>query len=265
MEKLMILLIGLCLSTNLLGQPSNGKDRHQNREVIEASINAKKKKVQQQPNNLMLYLQIAEAYIKIKEYEQATDWFSKAQKVQPQNAQVYYRRGVAQYLSGEITWAEAADDLMTATKKDREFHSPYIYLGRIYRLIGKPELAEHFLNQGLKIKSNDAELLTERAELYRSINQADKAIDDLIRAISQDSDFAPAYATLAQFYLDKNDLKKAVDYADQALSIAIDFAPALKVRAHAFLRSNQAKKACIDIEKLRLSGENVDEFETNCN
>ncbi|MCI5082778.1 MAG: tetratricopeptide repeat protein [Saprospiraceae bacterium] len=260
MEKLFVTLICLLFSFQVMAQPSHGRERSK----PTAALNAKIKKAETQPNNLQLLLQIANGYLDIKEYEKATDWFDRAQKVDPNNANVYYMKGVAQYMTGEIQWAEACSDLMTATKKDRSFHKPYVYLGRIYRSIGKFELAEHFLNQGLRIKAHDPELLTERARLHRSDQRPDAALDDLIRAISKNSDFAPAYAALAQFYLDRSDEDKAIDYANQALDIEQDNIEALQVRARALLNDNQVKKACLDIDRLRLLGQNVDEFHTDC-
>lgn len=264
MEKLLSILICLLLASNLLAQPSNGKLRQPSKATIEANIQANIRQLENHPNNLNLYLQIAESYLELKEFEKATDWYDKAVRVSPNNAEVLYWKGIAQYRTGEIQWAEAASDFMKATKKDKSFHQPYVYLGRIYRQIGKLELAEHFLNQGLKLKSNDSELLTERAELFRAANQPEQALDDLILAISQNGQFAPAYAALANFYFDRKDYNKAVDYANQALSIEENHLPALRTRAHSFIRKNQATQACSDIEQLRLAGENLDDFKVQC-
>ena len=121
----------------------------------------------------------------------AIDYLNNAVKIQPENAEIYYNRGVAYDNLGQ--YQPAIKDYNQAIHLKPDYAEAYYNMGTIYSEIGQYQLAIEDFNQAIRLKPNDAEAYHNRGFAYDRLNQSLHAIENYNQAIHLKPDYATAY------------------------------------------------------------------------
>lgn len=95
---------------------------------------------------------------------------------------------------------------------------------------GKPQMALHDQNEGLKLQPKDIDLLIDRAMTYGNAGMYFESLEDLNAAANLAKDRPEIYALRAAAYRHLENANMAMDNVEQALKLQADFAPALLER-----------------------------------
>jgi tetratricopeptide (TPR) repeat protein len=95
---------------------------------------------------------------------------------------------------------------------------------------GKPQLALHDQNEGLKLQPKDVDLLIDRATTYGNAGMYFESLEDLNAAAELDKTRPEIYAFRAAAYRHLQNAAMAMDNVEQALKLEPDFALALLER-----------------------------------
>jgi Tfp pilus assembly protein PilF len=170
--------------------------------------------VDKDPKDATAYLHRGDAYMTNQDYEHAIEDYTKAIKLNPEDADVYVRRVVA-----GIAWQYEYQEKGMGGDSDATW--PYINRWED-------------LNKALKIDPKNTRALTVRGEQYLVIVQYDKALADFTAAIRIDPKDADAYRLRAELYANKADREyqqdqQAVQKEDMAKAIA-DYSAEIRIR-----------------------------------
>ncbi len=95
---------------------------------------------------------------------------------------------------------------------------------------GKPQMALHDQNEGLKLQPKSVELLIDRAMTYGNAGMYFESLEDLNTAAGLAKDRPDIYAYRAAAYRHLQNPNMAMDNVAQALNLQADYAPALLER-----------------------------------
>ncbi len=102
----------------------------QNKELA-ATIKSLESRLKGDPDNIQIIMHLGHAYLDAQQYEKAVEIFTRAIKIDPQNAEVYTDLSVS--LRGMGRLMEALQRLEKVTKDFPEFGDGYLQLGALYR------------------------------------------------------------------------------------------------------------------------------------
>jgi tetratricopeptide (TPR) repeat protein len=153
--------------------------------------------------------------------ETATDWFNKAItlsdgkkytdphkaivylsnaiKLQPNDAEIYYNRGVAYDNLGQ--YQSAIKDYNQAIQLRPGYAEAFYNRGTIYSEIGQYQRAIEDFNQAIRLQPNDAEAYHGRGFAYDKLGRYQRAIEDYNQAISLQPNDANTYNNRGINYL----------------------------------------------------------------
>jgi tetratricopeptide (TPR) repeat protein len=154
-----------------------------------------------------------------KDAEHAIADYDALLKLEPKASDTVERLRRRAWLKIQIdAYDEAIADLEAARAKKKSDAKTYEYLAQAY--IGKDDLPEAAKYYGLAIKydPNNTSLYKQRARVYYTMDQKEKAIPDLEHVTSLQPD-VEAYHALAQILLELNRNLEAFDYYEKARAL----------------------------------------------
>jgi len=114
--------------------------------------------------------------------------YDQAVKLDPREADIFYRRGIALGMSGEADRAIADFDQAIKLEPD---HAGALYSrGLTYANTGRWERALEDYDQAIKLSPNNVTAISNRGNAYLALKQYDRAIADYDRAIALEPDEA---------------------------------------------------------------------------
>lgn len=153
--------------------------------------------------------------------ETAADWFNKAIalsdgkkftdphkailylgnaiKIEPNDAEIYYNRGVAYENLGQ--YQPAIKDYNQAISLKPAYSEAFYNRGTLYSEIGQYQQAIEDFNQAISLQPNDAEAYHGRGFAYDKLGQYQQAIEDYNKAISLQPNYASAYNNRGIYFL----------------------------------------------------------------
>ena len=103
--------------------------------------------------------------------------------------------------------------------------------------------------RALELKPNLPEVYTNRGNVYRGIDQADKAIEDYNSATKLDPNDANAYNNRGNAYFDRNEIDRAIGDYNIAIELKPDYDDAYYDRGNAYLIKGNFNSALQDFSK----------------
>ena len=119
------------------------------------------------------------------------EYLNHAIKLQPDDAEMYYNRGVAYDNLGQ--YQPAIMDYSQAIRLKPDYADAYYNRGTLYNEIGRYQQAIDDFNQAIRLKPNDAEAYHNRGFAYDRLDKPLQAIEEYNQAIRLKSDYAAAY------------------------------------------------------------------------
>ncbi|MEZ4668067.1 MAG: tetratricopeptide repeat protein [Anaerolineae bacterium] len=171
-----------------------------------------------------------------RDFAGAVAIYGQALRLDPDNAEIYNGRAVAQYRLDRIQLA--LEDMTRAIQLKPDYFQAYINRGDMYRLQGDPDRAMEDYNRALEVKE-DAAAYNRRGIIYSNQKQYDEAIAEYSRAIELNPELAIAYSNRGYAYY-----AKGKEFYDEALA---DF------QQYAKLAGDKANPDVLDLIK-KLAG-----------
>jgi len=130
----------------------------------------------------------------------ALDLLIKAEKEDPENAEIHYNLGIA-YLGKDLV-DEAEQQFKEAIRLKPDYSEAYNYLGRIYLYRGQTDAAIQCFQKALSNKryNNPEKAYYNLGEAYMIKKEYATAAEQLEQAVRLVPDYVPAYALLGQAY-----------------------------------------------------------------
>ena len=126
-------------------------------------------------------------------------YLSNAIKIQPNDAEMYYNRGVAYENLGQ--YQPAIKDYNQAISLKPAYSEAFYNRGTLYSEIGQYRQAIEDFNQAISLQPHDAEAYHGRGFAYDKLGQYQQAIEDYNKAISLQPNYASAYNNRGIYFL----------------------------------------------------------------
>ena len=187
--------------------------------TAELSIAEAEQAVRDDPNNSVARLDLAEAYMLYRRFDDAVAQANKVAALEPDNERVWLVQGVSYANTGRPADAiEPLTRFVDVRKEgempglDRQLQAAAYYLGDSYLQLGQPENAVSPLEQTVGWSQTDADAMYKLGLAYAGTQQNDQAIYMLLRATTFVPNFMEAYEAMATVF----DSMGEPDYANYA-------------------------------------------------
>jgi len=153
-------------------------------------------------------------------YGRTTADYDNAIELNPDNADVYYKRGDAYDELGE--YGKAIADYNKAIKLNPDHALAYLNRGCAYGEMGEYEKAIVDYNKVTELRPNHALAYYNRGCAYSEIGEHEKAIADYNKTIELDPDDADAYYSRGLAYRKKGEVPRAVTDLEKCIGLSTD-------------------------------------------
>ena len=196
------------------------------------------------PNDADIYYNRGIAYHKKGDCDKAVADYNQAISINPEYADAYDNRGVACYEKGE--YDKAIADYNKAISINQEDAKAYYDRGNAYYKKCEYDKAIADYNKAISINQEDAKAYNNRGNTYYKKGEYDKAIADHNKAISINPEDAKAYYNRAMDYCNKGNYDKAIEDFNKAISINPEYADAYDNRGVAYYKKGDYDTAVKD-------------------
>ncbi len=247
--------------------------------------------VSKSPNKARPHLNLGIAYLHLYKPIPAIQHFTIANKIEPENSQIYYNRAGALLLINRTEdaildlnksiqfkddFAEAHDtrgkaklrlnkydeailDFANAIALNPNLESAWFNRASAYLFKGEFELALSDLNIAIEINPEFAAAYNNRGQLMLNINKYDEALHDLNSAIEFEPRLSNAYNNRAKAFYALRQFDKAIKDLSISLNLNSVDGAAFKLRGICYIEQNKADLAYADFLNARKNGVEVDE------
>ncbi|MDR1898454.1 MAG: tetratricopeptide repeat protein [Treponema sp.] len=199
------------------------------------------------PNDAKAYNSRGVAYDSKGEYDRAIADYNQAIRLDPNNASAYNNRGNAYYAKGE--YDRAIDDYGRAIRLDPDYANAYNNRGNVYYFKGEYDRAIDDYDRAIRLDPNDANAYNNRGAAYYAKGEYDRAVADYGQAIRLDPNGAAAYMNRGNAYYDKKDYDRAIADYNQAIRLHPNGAAAYNSRGNAYWMKRDKDRARADWRK----------------
>jgi tetratricopeptide (TPR) repeat protein len=147
----------------------------------------------------------------------AIEYLNNAIKLQPDDENYYYNRGVAYDNLGQ--YQPAIKDYNQAISLKPDYAEAFHNRGTIYSEIGQYQLAIKDFNEAIRLHPNDAEAYHGRGFAYDKLDQYQRAIEDYNQAIRLQPDYTKAYNNRGINYLSQGNNTLGCSDAQKACAL----------------------------------------------
>ncbi|MCF8373624.1 MAG: tetratricopeptide repeat protein [Bacteroidales bacterium] len=200
------------------------------------------------PENQDATIKLAEIYLYVQQYKESMEWVLKAQKLNANNAHVYFVKSLIYKETGDTM--RAIDNLFTVIEKDPESYEGYMLLGSLHAA-KKDSLALPFFRNALNLKPNNVDAYYNMAMFYQNNNQPDKALktyNDLLE--KADPKYLFAFYNMGYIYMQqKKDYDKAIEYFTKSIELKSNYFQAYHNRGFAYEQKGEYALARQDYQK----------------
>ena len=239
------------------------------------------------------YLARAQASLEAGQFEAAITDFSQALELDPENADIYYWRGLAfkalqnfkraivdfdqalklnadltaaylergdSYLQTGDFW-QALTDLNEAILQDPELAEAYTQRGLANLRLDYPEDAVSDLDEALRLEPESAQAYAVRGLAYAQAGKQEQALTDLETAVQLGPEDAAVYLARGNVYMQAGDYGQALADFDKAVSLEPEKALLYLARASAYVGAADSDMAMADLEQAAALSDNRDSKE----
>ncbi|KAI4060668.1 tetratricopeptide repeat domain 6 [Homo sapiens] len=133
------------------------------------------------PKYSLAYFNAGNIYFHHRQFSQASDYFSKALKFDPENEYVLMNRAITNTILKK--YEEAKEDFANVIESCPFWAAVYFNRAHFYYCLKQYELAEEDLNKALSLKPNDALVYNFRAKVRGKIGLIEEAMADYNQAL----------------------------------------------------------------------------------
>nr|XP_035116265.1 tetratricopeptide repeat protein 6 isoform X3 [Callithrix jacchus] len=133
------------------------------------------------PKYSLAYFNAGNIYFHHRQFSQASDYFSKALKFDPENEYVLMNRAIANTILKK--YEEAKEDFANVIERCPFWAAVYFNRAHFYYCLKQYELAEEDLSKALSLKPNDALAYNFRAKVRGKIGLSEEAVADYSQAL----------------------------------------------------------------------------------
>lgn len=214
MQKLLIVIIGIILSSSLLLSQSK-KD-----------------------------YELGDSFMQAKQYEKAIEEFSNLISKDPKDVYALYKRGVAFLFANKFD--DAIRDFTLAIDINGDDPDSYNNRGLALSYQGDLVSAISDFDKAIKLDPNFAQAYINRGSAYIASKDFDKAIKDLDKAIKFDPKNPEIFLQRARLYYNKEEFQKSVKDYSSAIALGIGSSKVYYNRANAYFKLEKYDEAIKD-------------------
>jgi tetratricopeptide (TPR) repeat protein len=224
------------------------------------AIDEYKKALELDPNNSMIYSEMAESYLRNNRLREAVDTAQKAIQADRDNIEghkllttVYLQmigRATAQQPPSADTINNAIHEFEEIIRIDPTERQSFLMLGRLYQIKGDRDRAADIYTKFLGIEPGSEEGVTALAKLQMDAGNQKEAAELLENFVKQHPDSDGALQTLGEAYNDMQEFAKAADAYRRAGELDPDDVEIKKARAQAVYHADDIDEAAKLYEEL---------------
>lgn len=184
--------------------------------------------VTQSPQDANVYYHRGLALQRMNHLTQAIMDFTKAIELDPEDADAYYHRGKIYQRQEQL--GLALKDYARSIQLNPDYAESYNNRGWLYGGINKPHEALLDFNKAVELMPNEAIVYHGRGKVLGVLGQVDEAISDFNKVLKLLPDKETAYYDRGVAYARKGEFKKAMSDLKKTLQLRPDFALALDAR-----------------------------------
>lgn len=177
----------------------------------QGSIEILEKFTRIQPENIDVLNELALSYFLLPQpkYGLAIDTYNKVLKIDIQNADAYFYKGLIYKETGDTL--KAISNFQTCTEVDPDYYDAFMQLGIIYAAQKNP-IAIKYYNNALSVNDTSKEAEYGIAKYFQDAGDLSKAIDYYRKLIIKDPQDADALYNLATIYYGIDSIETAYRY-----------------------------------------------------
>ena len=217
------------------------------------AIDEYKKALEIDPNNSLIYSEMAESYLRNSRLREATDAAAKAVQLDRDNIEAHkllstiylqvISRANAQQPPTVETINNAIHEFEEILRIDPIERQSFVMLGRLYQIKGDRDKATQIYKQLLGVEPGSEEGVTALAKLHMDAGNYKEAVDLLEQFVKARPDSDGALQTLGEAYSDLQQYAKAADAYKRASDLDPDDIEIKKEQAEAAFRADQLDEA----------------------
>jgi len=227
------------------------------------AIDEYRKALELDPNNSLIYSEMAESYLKNNRVREAVETANQAIKTDPNNIEAHrLLSGIYVQLIGRATPQQppntetinnAIHEFEEIVRIDPSEQQGFLMLGRLYQIKGDRNRAMTIYQTFLGLEPGSEEGVTALAKLQMDAGNHAEAVRLLEEFIKQRPDSAEAYQTLGEAYLDTDQFNKAADAFKKASELEPDDVDVKKSQAQALFSADRIDEAAKLYEDLAVA------------
>src|SRR5436309_7966020 len=217
------------------------------------AIDEYKKALELDPNNSLIFSEMAESYLRNNRLREAVDVAQKAIQADRDNVEahkllttVYLQvigRANAQQPPSAETINNAIHEFEEIVRIDPTERQSFLMLGRLYQIKGDRAKATEIYKKFLGVEPGSEEGVTALAKLQMDAGNYKEAVELLEEFVKQRPDSDGALQTLGEAYSDMNEYGKAADAYKRAAQLDPDDVEIKKNEAQALFLNNDIDEA----------------------
>jgi tetratricopeptide (TPR) repeat protein len=166
--------------------------------------------VQLYPENTDGLLRLAQMKHYLKKYDEEFALLDRVLRIDENNAQAYFMKGMAFKESGDT--AKAMSSMQTAVEQDPDYYNAWIQLGLIAAADKNPLAAQYYLN-ALKVKPQSQEAFYHLGMFYQNTQQYNPALEAYNTLLQLNPNHFDAHFNLGYLHtVELNDPTKGMEY-----------------------------------------------------
>src|SRR5215475_6704707 len=217
------------------------------------AIDEFKQALELDPNNSLIYSEMAESYLRNNRAAEAVDNANKAIQLDRDNIEAHkllstiylqtISRANAQQPPTVETINNAIHEFEEIVRIDPTERQSFLMLGRLYQIKGDRDKATQIYKQFLGIEPGNEDGVTALAKLHMEAGNYKEAVDLLEQFIAQRPDSDGALQTLGEAYSDLQEYSKAADAYKRAAEINPDDIEIKKAEAQSLFKADKLDDA----------------------
>jgi tetratricopeptide (TPR) repeat protein len=217
------------------------------------AIDEYKKALEIDPNNSLIYSEMAESYLRNNRVREATDSATKAVQIDRDNVEAHkllstiylqvISRANAQQPPSVETINNAIHEFEEILRIDPTERQSFVMLGRLYQIKGDRDKATQIYKQLLGVEPGSEEGVTALAKLHMDAGNYKEAVGLLEQFVTQRPDSDSALQTLGEAYSELQEYSKAADAYKRASDLDPDDIEIKKAEAEAYYRADRVDDA----------------------
>ena len=207
------------------------------------------------PNNIEVYHLLSVVFGMSGNYEKSELYCKKALEINNTATLIYNNMGTSQKLQGK--YDDAIDTFQTAIRINKKYLDPYINLSNLYIEIEKLKEAETLINTAMQIDSSNLALNLALGNLRLKQEEYDKATEIYENIIDSQPQNTDALINLGQIYEHLGDTSKALQYYQNILSIIPGYEPSILGIASILEKQSKFEEALATISPFIEQSQNI--------